>query len=553
MLQALRIKNYAIIDELEIQFGKRMNIITGETGAGKSILVGALGLILGERADTKILYNNADKCVVEAEFEVSEKGLKKFFESHELDFDKHAILRREINQSGKSRAFINDTPVTLQLLKLLGEKIVNLHSQHETLDLVKSGFQLNVIDAIAKNGDLLNSYRENFTLYKSEKRRLDDLKEKLNSSSAELDYLNFQLNELTEANLEDGEQEQLETEQSTLSNVEVIKRSVQAAINTLSSNDGSVLEQLNEAQQQLKSVKQLNKDIQALTDRLHSSYEEIKDIAAELESVQDDTLLDPERLLEVEERLNTIYKLQKKHNLINIEGLIQLRNELENKIAAVEVNSSEVTNLEISVSKQLKEVIFLGNQLHTSRDRVLREFQNSVVVLLTKVGMPNASFKVEIQKLNAEQLNENGLTEISFLFSANKGFAPIEIKDVASGGELSRLMLCIKSLMADAGDLPTMIFDEIDAGISGEVALKVGEIMKKLTRNHQLITITHLPQIARTADKHLYIFKEDTDNRTKTKIRELNTDERVLEIAKMLSGNKPSEVSLANARELISS
>ena len=551
MLHRLSIRNYAIIDKLDIEFCERMNIITGETGAGKSILVGALGLILGERADTKVLYNAEEKCIVEADFDITGYSLKTFFTQHELDFEAHTIIRREINQSGKSRAFINDTPVTLSVLKDLGEKLVNLHNQHETLELTKAGFQLNVIDTLAKNSELLAQYSSLFSTYKKEHKRFSVLIEQNNAASAELDYLNFQLSELTEAKLETEEQRQLETEQNTLTNVEEIKRAVQTALQILSNAELNILDQLNEVQSQLKTVKNLNKDILALTERIHSTQEELKDISNEFDSIQESTALDPERLEEVNARLNLIYRLQKKHSVSTIEQLLKIQNDIEEKVNSVSSNSNQIEELKQTLENQFKELISLADQLHASREKVLREFQNNVVVLLTKVGMPNAAFKVEIRKHRPEHLHQNGLSEIKFLFSANKGFAPLEIKEVASGGELSRLMLCIKSLMADSAALPTMLFDEIDAGISGEVAFKVGEIMKTLSRNHQLISITHLPQIARTADSHLFIYKETTSGKTYTRIKELKGEERILEIAKMLSGEKPTDAAMANAREMV--
>lgn len=551
MLHRLTIRNYAIIDKLEISFNERMNIITGETGAGKSILVGALGLILGERADTKVLYNQEDKCVVEADFYVGDYDLKKFFADSELDFEPHTIIRREINQSGKSRAFINDTPVTLDVLKQLSEQLVNLHSQHETLDLVKGGFQLNVIDTLAKNQAALAKYRALFGEYKKESKRLEALETQYKSSSSELDYLQFQLKELSEARLQKDEQAGLETEQNTLENVEEIKRSLQNAIQIMNNSEVAVLQQLLEVQSQLKGIKNFSHEILALSERIQSAYEELKDISGEMESIQESTALDPERLEEVNSRLNTIYRLQKKHNLQTTEELLNLQKDLEERIAAVDTNATEIETLRAKQKKQWSELVSMAQQLHAAREKTLREFQNHVTVLLAKVGMPGASFKVDIQLLDASKLSETGLTEAHFLFSANKGFAPREIKEVASGGELSRLMLCIKSLVAGNRFLPTLIFDEIDSGISGEVALKVGEIMRQMSRNHQLIAITHLPQIARTADLHLNIYKESTGARSHTRIRELKGEERVMEIAKMLSGDQPSEASIANARELV--
>jgi len=551
MLHKLTIKNYAIIDRLDIEFCDRMNIITGETGAGKSILLGALSLILGERADTKVLYNSEEKCVVEADFDITGYDLKAFFTENELDFEAHTIVRREINQAGKSRAFVNDTPVTLSILKQLGEKLVNLHNQHETLELTKTGFQLQVIDLLAKSKPVLNEYRLKLSVYKKDFKKLEELTEQYRTASAELDYLQFQLTELAEANLTEGEQETLETDQATLSNVEEIKRVLQSVLAVLDEGEIPVTAQLSEVQSQLKGIKGLNKDIHALSERLHGAFEELRDIAIEFSNIQESTTLDPEKLQEVNDRLDVIYRLQKKHNVNTLSELLTLQQELETKVEGVDNSSTEIETLKAGLEVQFKALLKLAEQLHAMREKVLREFQNHVVVLLAKVGMPNASFKVDIKKLEHQHLNENGLTEIKFLFSANKGFTPQEIRDVASGGELSRLMLCIKSLVADAGALPTMIFDEIDSGISGEVALKVGEIMKTLSRNHQLISITHLPQIARTADKHLYIYKETRDNRTYTRIKELKGEERVIELAKMLSGDKISDAALANAREMI--
>ena len=551
VLHKLTIKNYAIIDRLEIELSRGMNIITGETGAGKSILLGALGLILGERADTKALYDTEEKCVVEADFDIKGYDLKAFFAENELDFEAHTIVRREINQAGKSRAFINDTPVTLSVLKQLGEQLVNLHNQHETLELTRSGFQLSVIDILAKNNTLLSDYRAKLGVYRKDIKRLNELTEQNRAVSAELDYYQFQLSELADAKLAAEEQAQLETEQSTLSNVEEIKRVLQGVINLLDNSEAATLAQLAEVQTMLKGVKNYNTEIAALTDRLHSAYEELKDISGEFDNIQEGTALDPERLEEVNARLNTIYKLQKKHNVNTIEELLGIQADLDAKVQGVDNSSAEIEALKANIDTQLKALLKLAEQLHSAREKVLREFQNNVVVLLTKVGMPNATFRVDIKKLEPHLLNENGFTDIKFLFSANKGFAPNEIKDVASGGELSRLMLSIKSLLADAGALPTMIFDEIDSGISGEVSLKVGEIMKQLSRNHQLISITHLPQIARTADKHLYIYKETNGNRTNTRIKELKGEDRVIELAKMLSGDKLSDAALANAREMI--
>lgn len=553
MLQQLTIRNYAIIDRLDIRFGKGMNIITGETGAGKSILMGALGLILGERADTKVLYNENDKCVVEAIFELHGNHWQSFFTEQELDFDAHTIIRREISQSGKSRAFINDTPVTLQTLKQLGEQLVNLHNQHETLELTESGFQLNVVDLLAGHAQALQDYQKAFRQYRQLQKKYDALLQQNKAAQAEMDYLQFQYNELKEAGLQEGEQEKLEAEQKTLSHIEDIKRALQAALGGLQEGEYNALQQLAEIGTALKPIRHLNPEAEAAYERLLACSEELKDIARELQNLDDKAQLDPERLDEVNQRLNILFRLQKKHQVSDTESLIALQQNIGNRLAGIDHSSREAELLEQEINQLLAALLKQATALHAAREKVLRDFQNKVTVLLTKVGMPSATFVVDIRKRPAEQLQETGLTDIRFLFTANKGFEPRDIKDVASGGELSRLMLCIKSLVAGATTLPTMIFDEIDAGISGEVALKTGEIMKQLARNHQLITITHLPQIARTADKHLYIYKETTDGRTYTRIKTLEGDERITEVAKMLSGNKISEAALANARELINS
>jgi DNA repair protein RecN (Recombination protein N) len=550
MLNRLSVHNYTIIESLEIIFSDKMNIITGETGAGKSVLLGALSLILGERADTKALYNQEDKCIIEAEFKLTGSKWKGFFEEHELDFERSTTLRREITPAGKSRAFINDTPVNLNVLKDLGERLVNLHSQHETLDLVKAGFQLQIIDSIAGNKELLENYRQQFYQYQQDSQRLRELTDKWKISSAELDYLQFQLKELAELKLLQGEDALLETEQNTLSHVEQIKLTLASCNQFLSEGDTTILDQLNEVQNLLRTVKGFNPEVLSLSQRLHSAYEEVKDISLELASIQENLALDPDRLGEINARLDAIYRLQKKHQVKTAGGLIEIQKGIEQKIQAVDNSSADLDKLRTNLAAELNELQLKAGQLHAAREKVLRDFQTHVTVLLTRVGMPNASFKVDIQK-HENQLNENGFSSIKFLFSANKGFAAQEIKEVASGGELSRLMLCIKSLVANSDDLPTLIFDEIDAGISGEVALKVSEIMRRLAQNRQVVCITHLPQIARTANKHLYVYKENKDRKTQTHIRELNEEERIVEIAKMISGNKLSPASLANAREMI--
>jgi DNA repair protein RecN (Recombination protein N) len=550
MLRLLSIHNYAIIDEVQVDFCNGVNIITGETGAGKSILLGALSLLLGERADSKALYDQNKKCLIEAEFD-SVSDTKYLFEENDLDFEPITIVRREISQNGKSRAFVNDTPVNLNILKALGEKLVNMHTQHETLDLIEAGFQLEVLDSLAKNQSLLKGYKHIYAAYKKETLSLDAMVQEYNKAKAELDFLEFQLNELNEAKLDADEQIQLESEQQTLENVENIKRAIQAVLLLIQEGENSSIDMLNETQSQLKSVAKIHAGIAELSKRLENITVELKDIAAEFEDIQDSATLDPERLEEVNQRLSALYRLQKKYSVTSTVDLIAIHTDLGQKIQSFDNSAEAIETLKKQILHSQKELNEQSEKLHQNRQKVLAGFQKAVEANLKLVGMPNASFLVDIQRLRGG-LNENGCSEVKFLFSANKGFAAQEIKNVASGGELSRLMLSIKSQVASADHLPTMIFDEIDSGISGEVALRVGEIMRSMSRGHQLICITHVPQIARIADRHFYIYKDNSKGKTNTRIRILEGHERIIEIAKMLSGEKVSEAALANARELVS-
>ena len=550
MLRQLSIQNYAIIDQIHVDFCNGVNIITGETGAGKSILLGALSLLLGERADSKTLYDQNQKCILEAEFD-SVSDTKFLFEENDLDFEPVTIIRREIAQNGKSRAFINDTPVNLNVLKALGEKLVNMHTQHETLDLIEAGFQLEVLDTLAKNQSLLKSYKQLFSAYKKDTLRLDAMVHEYNKAKAELDFLEFQLHELNEAKLDAEEQTQLESEQQTLENVESIKKAIQATLQLLQESENSSIDILNEAQSQLKSVAKVHNGIAALSKRLENTVVELKDIAAEFEDIQEAASLDPERLEEVNQRLSVLYRLQKKYSAANTAELITIQTELEQKNKSFDNSAEAIETLKKQISNSEKELNEQSEKLHQNRQKTVAGFQKSVEANLRLVGMPNASFIADIQKLKNNQLNESGCSDVKFLFSANKGFAPQEIKEVASGGELSRLMLSIKSQVATADHLPTMIFDEIDSGISGEVALRVGEIMRTMSKGHQLICITHVPQIARIADRHFYIYKDSTKGKTNTRIKILEGQDRIIEIAKMLSGEKVSDAALANAKELV--
>ncbi len=551
MLQSISIRNYAIIDELEINFDSGLNIMTGETGAGKSIILGALGLVLGERADSKVLFDKEAKCLVEATFNVQTDTLKIALESNDLDYETHTVLRREINAAGKSRAFINDTPVTLQLLKSVGALLVNLHSQHETLSLMEAGFQLNTVDIYAGNKQLLAEYQPLFVQYKKHIAALAILEKQQSNANTENDFLLFQLNELREANLQAGEQQQLEDELSTLSNAESIKAALQKAYNLMDENEISVTTLLSEISVETKSIQQFSASLSSLHERIQTLLIEIKDVVRDTEKLNDDISVQPERLMEVNERLIQLHRLCKKHQVINADELIAIMEQLEEKAGKGAHVEKEIEVLKLTILKEESQLLKLAESLHKNRDKSSTGISKIVIELLKKVGMPEGSFVASVKHTTQKQLNDSGFSEVEFLFSANKGIAPQTLKSVASGGELSRLMLCIKSLLADAGELPTMIFDEIDTGISGEVAQRVGLVMKDLSKHHQLICITHLPQIATAGSTHFYIYKDNSKGVTRTRIRKLNGEERIVEIAKMLSGDKLTDAAMANARALI--
>lgn len=551
MLKSLSIQNYAIIDELEINFGSGLNTMTGETGAGKSIILGALSLVLGERADIKSLFNQQQKCVIEAIFGKPSKALEKILKQNELDSDSETILRREITSAGKSRAFVNDTPVTLQLLKSIGEHLVNLHSQHETLSLTESGFQMEAIDAIAQNKKLAAEYSELFATYKKSIAALEDLQAKQQQAAAENDFISFQLNELNEAKLEAGEQTILEEEQSTLSNAESIKLSIQKVLNVLDEQEFSVQSLLNDCLAELKQTAQYNKQIAETKTRLESVAVELKDVFRELDNLSDDISIQPERLAEVNERLLLLHRLCKKHHVEQVEELLEIETQLQTKTTQNISLENEISALQKSIETSKIQLIKQAETLHSKRTKAAPLFSKQVTTLLQKVGMPNATFEVEINTTKNSELNDTGFTDVQMLFSANKGIPAQGLKNVASGGELSRLMLCIKTALAEAETLPTMIFDEIDTGISGEVAKRVGELMKQISAQHQIICITHLPQIATAGKQHFYIYKEVKNNQTRTRIKLLNNEERLTEVAKMLSGENITAAALATAKELI--
>ena len=551
MLSKLIIQNFAIIDQLEIEFHQDLSIITGETGAGKSIILGALGLLLGNRADVKSLKKTDQKCVIEGHFILSDLDLKDFFVEHSLDYDVNGILRREINTEGKSRAFINDTPVNLSTLKTLGEKLVDIHSQHETITLNNKHFQLSVVDSVCNHKNLLKEYLKGFKTFQEQKNTLQQLISTSEKSKAEFDYLQFQFDELNSASLKASEEKELEIEQQQLTHAEEIKTALNNITQILAESDQAVSSQLKISVNLLGNIEKYNPRITELKSRLSTSLIEIKDIVSELEEEAMQTSLDPNRLSIIEERLNLIYKLQQKHRLKSSEELLELKNQIEQKISAYAGIDDQIAQLKSAIEKNEIALNKVAKELSNNRTNGIQSLSKKINELLIDVGMPNAIFEVSHQI--ESNLSESGFDKITFLFSANKGFSPSELSKVASGGELSRLMLCIKSIIAQNERLATIIFDEIDTGISGEVANKVGSILQSLTKNMQVISITHLPQIAGLGDAHYFVYKDLKKDKTYTNIRILSMEERILEIAKMLSGDNPSEIAMETAKELIKS
>jgi DNA repair protein RecN (Recombination protein N) len=550
MLQSLYISNYAIIDSLHVDFSEGLNVITGETGAGKSILLGALSLVLGERADTKVLLDDSGKCVVEAIFKDSRNiNLSEIIEDEETT--DQIILRREIAPNGKSRAFINDSPVNITVLKTVGEMLVNIHTQHETLDLVGKGFQMNVLDVFSGLKLSAIDFTAAFKQYKSMLSSLDHLKANAQRNAQEEEFLKFQLDEIAEVNLTDGEQEELEAQIKVLTNVEQIKAVLNKSDAIINGDELSVLNLLSSVAVQLRSVSGFEERIQSQMDRLLSLKEEMVDIQAELEKINNKLEHDPAKLEEVSSRLNVIYRLQKKHGINTIAGLLELENQLASKLKKISNSSEEITTLEQQCVSMFLKLKKQAKELHVKRIENAPLAAKKVAKLLQQMGMPNTTFDIGITEVGEEKMNQFGLDEVVFLFTANKGFAPKPLKDMASGGELSRLMLAIKSLLSGADHTPTMIFDEIDTGISGEVALRVGDIMDEIAQKHQLICITHLPQIARCGGAHYFVFKSEKNGRATADIRKLSKSERENEIAKMIGGDAYSQTALSSAKELM--
>lgn len=554
MIRHLHIENYALIEHLDLDLHHGFSVITGETGAGKSIIIGAIGLLMGQRADSRAIKTGAKRCVVEIEFDVRNYGMESFFEENDLDYDDGCcIIRRELTVAGKSRAFINDTPVQLALLKEIGEVLIDVHSQHKNLLLGKENFQMSTLDILAQNDELLAEYRSKYTEYKLLKKKLEDAAANAKSSKEEEDFLRFQLDQLTEADLHEGEQEELEEEQDKLEHAEEIKKSLYGASACLQADGDSadVLSLIRQGISELHSISSVYPAAGELAERMDSCYIELKDVSGELEGMADDVEYNPQRLERVDNRLNTIYTLQKKHDVETVGELLTLQKELEDKLQDIDGSGERVEHLKLEVEVSRAEALVLAEKLSAARSQAAVRMENDMRDKLLPLGMPNVQFRCAVIP-DENSLAENGYDQVQFLFNANKSGELKPVSQVASGGEIARVMLAIKVLIAGAVKLPTIIFDEIDTGVSGSVAEKMALMMKGMgQQNRQVISITHLPQIAACGRHHYKVYKEDTDDATLSHIVELNEEERVEELAHMLSGETLTQAAIDNAKALL--
>ena len=551
MLKQLSIKNYALIKESTIAFPKGFTVITGETGAGKSILLGALGLVLGNRAETDALYDKTKKCIVEGVFDISEYQLNAFFTENDIDFEKETSIRREISSEGKSRAFINDTPVNLSVLKSLSEKLIDVHSQHETLLINQSSFQFKIVDSFANTKTELVQFHEAFVEYAKNKKQLNELKEKETQLKKELDYIQFQFKELDELSPVDEELAQLETDSETLENAESIKANLHVIFEALNGDNESAVTKINSLKSIASQLTKYGDKYEELNKRINAAIAELKDIAEESADLNDKVIFDPEKLGIVNDRIDAYNKQLKKHGANSEAELLKLKEEFEEKINTIENFDEELARLEKQLNTSLKKTTDLAKAISKKRKEAIPNIEKGIKEMLEQLSMSNAIFKIELNEKT--ELDTNGLNTLKFLFTANKGNDFKELHKVASGGELSRLMLCIKAMVAKLTSLPAIIFDEIDTGVSGDVADKIGIILKAMGTDMQVISITHLPQIASKGDNHLFVYKDDSNDKTISKIKTISAEERVNEIAKMLSSGKPGEAALNNARELLNS
>ena len=550
MLKSLFIQNFVLIDSLDICFNPGFSVITGETGAGKSIILGALSLVLGQRADGKSIKQGADKCVIEAIFDVSKYQLEPFFLGNDLEYDPEScILRRELYASGKSRAFVNDSPVPLAILKELGTKLIDIHSQHQNLLLGDNRFQLRVVDVMAENEILLILYKKEYTRYQGLRKALSALKERAAQSKQEEDYIRFQLDQLEEANLQPNEQEELEQEQETLSHAEEIKSSLYRVSSCLDGEEQGVVSLLKESLSSMDALERYFPRAKEIAERLRSAYIDLNDLASEMEGMIEDVEFNPDRLAWVNERLDILYALQQKHRVSSVDDLIALRDQFRAQLTDIESFDEQIAALEKQVQDAYKELLQQAAVLSEQRKVAAVAFAQQLVQMVAPLGMPHTRFQVEV--VPRKEPESDGMDEIRFLFSANKSMALQPVAQTASGGEISRLMLCIKAMIAGFTALPTIIFDEVDTGVSGDIADKMGHIMQDLGSKMQVFAITHLPQIAAQGEAHYFVYKEDVKDRTLTRIRPLDKEERIREVARMLSGSALTEASLANAKDLL--
>ncbi|HUX97784.1 MAG TPA: DNA repair protein RecN [Bacteroidales bacterium] len=549
MLAKLLVRNYALIKELDVSLENGLTIITGETGAGKSILLGALSLILGSRADTSVLLDKSEKCIVEGAFRIEEYDLKEFFQLNELDYDPVTTIRREINPAGKSRAFINDTPVTLGILKEIGELLIDIHSQHQTLMLQDNSFQLSVIDSFAGTVKLLQNYKASYSSYRRLKKEYTQLKESYDKNKADIEYFQHQLNQLNEAAFKPGEQEEMESEQEMLNHAEEIKIALNNSVELLSSDESSVLTHLREFKSNISRISKFLPEGETLYSRTESSLIELDDLASEIDKLAASVEADPQRLNQINDRLDLIYSLCQKHKAADLNELITREEEIKEHLKTLVSSDERIEELETLLAGEENTLRIISEDLSAKREQILPEVENKITELLKQLGMPNARFKIDFAR--GTEYRSSGIDNAEFLFSANKQILPENLAKIASGGELSRVMLSLKSLLSQNNNLPTIIFDEIDSGVSGEVADKVGQILSGMGKHMQVVNITHLPQVASRGTRHYHVYKDDTDDSTITRVRLLSHDERVLEVARLLSGSEVTETAMKNARELL--
>lgn len=550
MLKSLSIENYALIDSLNIEFAPGFSVITGETGAGKSIILGALSLILGQRADARQIKQGENKCLVEGVFDVSKYDLKSLFDEHDWVYEgETCILRREIWANGKSRAFLNDSPVYLNDLKVLGDRLIDIHSQHQNLALNDRQFQLLVVDALADTRLLRGEYVSAFHSFRSAAKVLADLKEASRKNKEEEDYLRFQYAALSEAALREGEQEELEAELEALTHSEEIKSGLFAVTNLLSGEDQNVEAMLKSALESVRNIQSVFPKADEIVQRLESAYLDLKDLRSETERLFDEIEFNPDRQQLVEDRLGVIYDLQKKHSVATVRQLIELRDNIGSKLQNIDSMEEKISSAENILSEKREQLFDLARRLSEKRLAAISDIEKELTSRLSYLGMPNARFECRI--MPKQQPDETGMDDVQFLFSANKNTDLLPVSQIASGGEISRLMLCVKAMIAGATALPTIIFDEIDTGTSGEMADKMGRIMQDMSRNMQVIAITHLPQIASKGDFHYIVYKKDTEDSTQTYMRQLSSEERITEIARLLSGAETTAQAIENAKVML--